>query len=60
MVESQKIVEDIEGDSTKGGDGRRKLFNMARQKAKEKKDIVRVSASGMHMVGSALIWKVRS
>ena len=37
---TQKIVEDINGKSTTAGDGKRKLFKMARQQAKEKRDIM--------------------
>ena len=37
---TQKIVEDIEGNSSTAGDGKRKLFKMARQQAKEKRDIM--------------------
>jgi hypothetical protein len=37
---TQKIVEDIDGNSTTAGDGKRKLFKMARQQAKEKRDIM--------------------
>ena len=39
-METQKIVEDIEGNNTTAGDGRRKLFKMARQHAKDKRDIM--------------------
>ena len=42
-MQTQKIVEDIEGNSTIAGDGRRKLLEMARQHAKEKRDIVGIS-----------------
>ena len=39
-METQKIVEDIEGNSSSAGEGKRKLFKLARQHAKEKRDIV--------------------
>ena len=38
--ETQQIVEDIEGNSTTAGEGKRKLFKMARQHARDKRDIM--------------------
>lgn len=38
-METKKIVEDMEGNREEVGDGKRKLFKMAKQHAREKRDI---------------------